>query len=52
VGALGIIEQWKTNFKAEVVQVFMEKVHSTPQMGVTSSFTFGEHFGFLQGLVV
>lgn len=29
----------------------LEKVHSTPQMGVKSAFTFGESFGFLKGLL-
>ena len=28
---------------------YLEKVHSTPQMGVVSSFTFGKGFGFLVG---
>ena len=29
----------------------VEKVHSSPQMGVKSAFTFGESFGFLKGLL-
>lgn len=29
----------------------LENVHSSPQMGVRSSFTFGESFGFLKGLL-
>ena len=31
--------------------VFIEKVHSMPKQGVSSSFTFGVGFGILQGLV-
>lgn len=30
----------------------IEKVHSFPGQGVTSTFTFGENFGMLQGLVI
>jgi len=29
----------------------IEKVHSSPQMGVTSAFTFGRSLGFLHGLL-
>lgn len=29
----------------------MERVHSSPQMGVKSAFTFGESAGFLKGLL-
>jgi len=28
---------------------YIEKVHSSPQMGVTSSFSFGKSFGFIIG---
>lgn len=30
---------------------FIEKVHSSPQMGVTSAFTFGRGYGTLLGLL-
>lgn len=30
---------------------YIENVHSTPQMGVTSAFTFGDSLGFLRGLL-
>ncbi len=30
---------------------YIENVHSTPQMGVTSAFTFGDSNGFLRGLL-
>lgn len=29
----------------------LERVHSSPQMGVASAFSFGENFGFIQGLL-
>ena len=29
----------------------LEKVHSSPQMGVRSAFTFGENFGLWRGLL-
>jgi len=29
----------------------IEKVHSSPQMGVVSSFTFGKSYGFLRGVL-
>lgn len=31
---------------------YLEKVGATPQMGVTSAFTFGRGYGFLRGLLV
>lgn len=30
----------------------LEKVSSTPQMGVVSAFTFGRSYGFLRGLLI
>lgn len=30
----------------------IELVHSSPQMGVTSAFTFGRSYGFLRGLLI
>ncbi len=32
--------------------VFLEKVHSMPKQGVSSSFNFGEGYGIWQGLIV
>ena len=29
----------------------VERVHSSPQMGVTSAFSFGENFGFIRGIL-
>lgn len=34
-----------------IMEVFLEKVHSMPGQGVASSFKFGEHFGFLKGVI-
>ena len=31
---------------------YIEYVHSTPQMGVRSAFTFGQGYGFLRGVLV
>lgn len=31
---------------------YLERVHSMPKQGVSSSFKFGESFGFLRGLLV
>ncbi len=33
------------------VRAIQEKVHSMPKQGVASSFKFGDHNGFLRGLV-
>jgi hypothetical protein len=30
----------------------IESVHASPQMGVTSAFTFGRGYGFLRGLLI
>lgn len=30
----------------------VERVHSSPQMGVSSSFSFGQNFGIIQGLLI
>lgn len=31
---------------------YIERVHSSPQMGVTSAFSFGKSYGFLRGLLI
>lgn len=33
-------------------QVYLENVHASPQMGVTSAFSFGRSFGVTQGTLV
>ena len=33
------------------MQIVLEKVWATPQMGVTSSFSFGYNFGWLAGVI-
>lgn len=34
------------------VKALIEKVHSMPKQGVTSSFTFGRNYGFLRGCLI
>lgn len=36
----------------DVLLAYLEKVGATPQMGVTSAFTFGRSYGFLRGLLI
>lgn len=36
----------------ETVMAYLERVGSTPQMGVTSAFTFGKSYGFLRGTLI
>lgn len=43
---------WLDQAKRFVSFAVIEKVHSSPQMGVKSAFTFGENFGFCQGMLV
>jgi Holliday junction resolvasome RuvABC endonuclease subunit len=33
------------------VDVFLERVHSMPKQGVSSTFTFGKNYGFLRGAI-
>jgi crossover junction endodeoxyribonuclease RuvC len=42
------IEAWKRHCKL----AYLEKVHAMPKQGVTSTFTFGAHYGFCKGLLV
>ena len=35
----------------ETPTVIIERVHATPQMGVTSAFSFGDGYGVLRGVV-
>lgn len=48
-----IYEQLK-NYKAygKIKMCLLEKVHSMPQQGVKSTFTFGQHYGFLRGCLI
>jgi hypothetical protein len=44
--------EWLSQFDEEMERVaIIEKVHSSPQMGVVSSFTFGQSYGFLLGVL-
>lgn len=48
------IAAWLTDVAgwSDRVHATIEKVHSSPQMGVVSAFTFGRSLGFLHGLLV
>lgn len=46
---VSILEKFKDNKINPCVGI--EKVHSMPKQGVASSFSFGEGFGMLQGIV-
>jgi crossover junction endodeoxyribonuclease RuvC len=49
----GEIAQWLTDITRDVSPMFavLERVRSSPQMGVVSAFSFGWSFGFLRGLL-
>ena len=38
--------------KEDVQFGMIEKVHSSPQMGVRSAFSFGQSYGFLRGMLI
>lgn len=44
--------QYVSHFQKSVVAARLELVHSSPQMGVKSAFTFGQSNGFLRGMLV
>jgi len=37
--------------KEDIKMVMVEKIHSMPKQGVKSMFTFGEKFGWIQGVL-
>jgi hypothetical protein len=41
--------RWLQGFDPKVTTAWIEQVHSSPQMGVRSSFSFGQNFGFWIG---
>ncbi len=48
------LSEWCGSVKGDAVDehfAYIENVHATPQMGVTSAFTFGDNNGFLRGLL-
>ena len=45
------IASWFLQFDLADCSAVIEKVHSTPQMGVTSAFTFGRGYGLLLGIL-
>lgn len=42
---------WLRQFDLDGAVAVIERVSSSPQMGVTSAFTFGRSYGFLRGLL-
>ena len=42
---------WLLQFDTENAVAYIEKVHSSPQMGVVSAFSFGKSLGFLLGML-
>lgn len=43
---------WLKEFRDSVSYCVLEKVNAMPKQGVSSSFKFGENFGFCQGLLI
>jgi hypothetical protein len=46
------IAEWLRQWPPTSARAVLEKVGATPQMGVTSAFTFGDSRGFLRGQLV
>jgi crossover junction endodeoxyribonuclease RuvC len=42
---------WLLGYDLEGAVAYIEKVHSSPQMGVVSAFSFGKSLGFLLGVL-
>lgn len=45
------ISEFVCSFDSREAFAMIERVHSSPQMGVTSAFSFGRSYGFLRGLL-
>jgi len=45
------IAGWLFQFDSPTSLAVIEKVHSMPKQGVTSSFSFGQSYGFLRGVL-
>jgi len=45
-----LIDSW--NIQHGIVHCFLEKAQAMPKQGVTSMFSYGQHFGQLQGVLV
>jgi len=43
---------WLCAVRDDISHAYLEKVHSTPPMGVVSAFTFGSSYGFLRGILI
>jgi crossover junction endodeoxyribonuclease RuvC len=49
-GVTNVLDEFAVNGVNEPL-VIIERVHATPQMGVTSAFNFGDGYGVLRGCV-
>ena len=45
------VAQFVQDFDGQSAHAMIERVSSSPQMGVVSAFTFGRSYGFLRGLL-
>lgn len=46
-----IVEAFRNSIMDETTKAYIEKVASSPQMGVKSAFSFGENYGFWIGVL-
>jgi hypothetical protein len=51
VGVYTALHNFSVSFDLSEVPIYIEKVHSSPQMGVVSAFSFGKNFGEILGYV-
>ena len=45
------LNQARDGYPDNQIFAMLENVHSMPKQGVSSSFKFGQHFGFLRGIL-
>ena len=50
-GIVTLMRDIVTQYEEEDIRLVLEKVHSMPGQGVASTFTFGQGFGQLQGVI-
>jgi Holliday junction resolvasome RuvABC endonuclease subunit len=51
VGKNSAVKELREQLDSRNMRIMLEKVWSSPQMGVVGAFSFGESFGYLQGLL-
>ena len=51
VGKNSAVKELREQLDSRNMRIMLEKVWSSPQMGVKGAFSFGESFGYLQGLL-